>query len=137
MLKFDNIKKLSASRDRVFKHLINALFFNKNTVKKDSLISYSQLLGLHKILTSFDLIGKIIIGGIFFAVGVNARLLIKILNKIKNNCTDVCQEQFKIDLIKGFKDIKATSFVIYIFITLVSFFVLFGQKTIKKISKKK
>lgn len=97
----------------------------------------NQITGYLDFLTSFDLIGKIIIGGIFFAVGVNARLLIKILNKIKNNCTDICQEQFKIDLIKSFKDIKATSFVIYIFITLVSFFVLFGQKTIKKISKKK
>jgi len=97
----------------------------------------NQITGYLDFLTSFDLFGKIIIGGIFFAVGVNARLLIKILNKIKNNCANICQEQFKIDLIKSFKDIKATSFVIYIFITLVSFFVLFGQKTIKKISKKK
>jgi hypothetical protein len=97
----------------------------------------NQITGYLDFLTSFDLFGKIIIGGIFFAVGINARLLIKILNKIRDNCTDVCQEQFKIDLIKGFKDIKATSFVIYIFITLVTFFVLFGQKTIKKISKKK
>lgn len=97
----------------------------------------NQITGYLDFLTSIDLIGKLIVTVIFFAVGVNARLLIKIFDRIKNDCETICEEHFRIDLIKSFKDIKATSFVIYIILTFTSFFVLFGKKAIKKVSTKK
>ena len=97
----------------------------------------NQITGYLDFLTSINLIGKIIISIIFIGVGVNARLLIKIFDKIKKNCSKQCNDHLKIDLLESFKKIKATSFVVYSILFFASFFVLFGQKAIKKVSKKK
>ena len=97
----------------------------------------NQITGYLDFLTSINLIGKIIISIIFIGVGVNARLLIKIFDKIKKNCSNQCNNHLKIDLLESFKKIKATSFVVYSILFFASFFVLFGQKAIKKVSKKK
>ena len=97
----------------------------------------NQITGYLDFLTSINLIGKIIISIIFIGVGVNARLLIKIFDKIKKNCSNQCNDHLKIDLLESFKKIKATSFVVYSILFFASFFVLFGQKAIKKVSKKK
>ena len=135
--------------DKSYSNSKSNILFKKFNIKNNAIITIwlsfilgclflvNQITGYLDFLTSISIIGKLIIFIIFVAVGINARLLIKILKIIKKKCKEDCNEHFKINLIKLSDKIDYTSIYIYIIIVFITFFILFGQKALKKVSKKK